>query len=406
MAACHCDLLAKVWVDFLPTGSSASSVAHPTPEVTSSPLRTLRAWSTEDRLRLLEALYGQSHEAIAVLDPQGFFIDQNEAHRRLVGYSDDELRGKTAALHVGANVCADLMRVVGQGRRFRQDVDARSKDGRELAIDLSAFAVHDQTGAVSAHVLLLADRKRAADELRRINEELEQRVKQRTLDLETAIRERESFSYSVSHDLRTPLRTIRGFATILREDYHDRLDAKAQQYLDFIQGATNRMAEIIDDLLTLSRITRSELRRRPVDLSRLAQSVADRLREENVGRDVHLAVTPGLEAEADPHLMQVVLENLFENAWKFTRRTARPTIEFGVEAVEGERRFFVRDNGAGFDMAYVERLFKPFQRLHSVREFEGNGIGLATVARIIERHGGRVAAQGLAGQGATFYFTL
>lgn len=223
---------------------------------------------------------------------------------------------------------------------------------------------------------------------------------------EAANRELEAFSYSVAHDLRAPLRSIDGFSQALLEDCADKLDEAGKQHLRYVRESAQEMAELIDGLLTLSRVTRSELRREPVDLAEVARSVATQLRRTAPERVVRTIVPAELVVEGDPRLLRLVLENLLGNAWKFTRKRASAQIELGTTAWNGGPAYFVRDNGAGFDMTYAAKLFGVFQRLHGVNEFEGSGIGLATVRRIIDRHGGRVWAEGEVDRGATFYFTL
>jgi PAS domain S-box-containing protein len=223
---------------------------------------------------------------------------------------------------------------------------------------------------------------------------------------EDANRELESFSYSVAHDLRTPLRAIDGFSLALAEDYGAQLDEEGRRYLVRVREAAQRMAELIDDLLTLSRVTRSELRRERVDLSALAYTVLSALQRLEPGRRVEVVIAPGLVTDADPQLAAIALDNLLGNAWKFTSKCSAARIELGQTSDEGAIAYFVRDNGAGFDMAYRDKLFGVFQRLHSETEYPGTGIGLATVARITQRHRGRIWADGLPGAGATFYFTL
>jgi signal transduction histidine kinase len=249
--------------------------------------------------------------------------------------------------------------------------------------------------------------KAARDEIAALNLNLEKRVAERTAALEASNKELESFSYSVSHDLRAPLRGIDGFATFLQIDYADKLDAQGKSYLQRVRAATRRMSNLIDDLLKLSRTTRSELRPRQVNLSELADTIAKDLQRTGPGRNATFTIAPDMMVEADPALLQVALENLMGNAWKFTGKRAEARIEVGRMAANGGSiAYFVRDNGAGFDMKYVDKLFGAFQRLHAITEFDGTGVGLANVQRIIARHGGKVWAEGVVDQGATFYFTL
>ena len=244
------------------------------------------------------------------------------------------------------------------------------------------------------------------EQLRRFSVELEQRVKDRTLQLEAANKELEAFSYSVSHDLRAPLRSIDGFSELLLRLYVQVLDATGQDYLKRVRAASKRMSRLIDDMLGLARLSRKELHVVPVDISEMALQVADDLMSREPDRVVDVTVAPGLLGEADAELLRSVFENLIGNAWKFTQKQAHALIEVGQQTSAQGKVYFVRDNGAGFDMSYADKLFGAFQRLHQTNEYPGTGVGLASVQRIIHRHGGRVWAEGVVGQGATFYFTL
>lgn len=252
----------------------------------------------------------------------------------------------------------------------------------------------------------VSDRKTAEGQIRELNESLERRVKERTRELENVNRELESFSYSVSHDLRAPLRAIDGFSSALVEDFGESLDPEALEYLSRVRKASKHMGALIDDLLKLSRVSRAEMKRQQIDLSNMVESIIVRCRQIEPDRNVEVNVEPGLKAFGDEVLVRAILENLIGNAWKFTSKTDAAEIRVGKRDHNGDEMFFVADNGAGFDIAYRDKLFSAFQRLHSPAEFEGTGIGLATVQRIVSRHGGSVDADGVVGKGATFYFSL
>lgn len=244
------------------------------------------------------------------------------------------------------------------------------------------------------------------EELNKYREHLEELVRERTIKLEASNKELEAFSFSASHDLRAPIRTIDGFSQALLEDYKDKLDMQGKNYLIRIRSATSHMIELIDDLLQLSRITRAEMNIEQINLTGIARSVIDELHKSQPERYVETRIADGLEETADSRLMRIVLENLMGNSWKFTGKKAHAVVEFGFMKNGDRKTYFIRDNGVGFDMAYADKLFAPFQRLHTDDEFPGTGIGLATVQRIIHRHEGRVWAEGQINKGATFYFTL
>ncbi len=270
--------------------------------------------------------------------------------------------------------------------------------------------IAEHLGVALQHAELLADlRSEIAErqEAQQRSQSLNQGLRQAVLELKAVNHELEAFSYSVSHDLRAPLRSIDGFSQALLEDYETQLDGPGQDFLRRIRAATQRMGNLIDDLLTLSRVTRSSIKLEAVNLSQLAHVIASDLQQSQPERRVELAIEPELSVLGDAHLLQVVLENLLNNAWKFTSKKPQCRIELGMMLqANGTPAYFVKDDGVGFDMAYVDKLFSPFQRLHGMQDFPGNGIGLATVQRIIHRHGGRVWAVGELGKGATFYFTL
>lgn len=272
---------------------------------------------------------------------------------------------------------------------------------RQIAAHLGIALQHGKLLAeLQAEVI---ERKQAQQAVQGLNQELQKTI----IELEVVNKELEAFSYSVSHDLRAPLRSIDGFSQALLEDYPDNLDLTGQDYLRRIRLATQRMGQLIDDLLKLSRVTRSEMHIESVNLSYLANKICTELQRNEPERQIELKIHTDLVAKGDIRLLQVLLDNLLNNAWKFTSKGTKAEIEFGEMSPKSDIPvYFVRDNGAGFEMTYANKLFAPFQRLHHMNEFPGNGIGLATVQRVVHRHGGRVWAEGTVEQGATFYFTL
>nr|WP_245635113.1 ATP-binding protein [Marinobacterium profundum] len=347
-------------------------------------------------------------------DARGNFVTDQPGWSAYTGQSAAQYLGKgwIQAIHpddrggvqsLWLKACEDLSPFATQLRLWH-DLDAGFRH-----INLNAVALKDTAGVLQQWIGVIEDiheQIQSTQEIRRLNSELEQRVEERTADLESANKELEAFSYSVSHDLRAPLRSIDGFSQALLEDYQSVLDATGQNYLARVRAAAQRMGILIDDLLKLSHVSRMDIARDMQDLSSIAAEVIQGLRESEPERRVKVQIEPGLQAYGDARLLRVVLENLLNNAWKYTGKCTKPLIEFGTQQINGSACFYVKDNGAGFDMTYASRLFSAFQRLHDSRDFSGSGIGLATVNRIISRHGGRIWAQAEPDKGAVFYFTL
>ena len=298
-----------------------------------------------------------------------------------------------------------------QERQTQSGVEAavQRADGSRCQILAYATPFHHESGrlegAMSA-VVDITERKRAEEKLRQLNEELERRVAGRTAELVEANKELDSFAHSVSHDLRAPLRAISGFGQFLSEECAGALDERGRGYLQRMMDSAARMGTLIDDLMQFAHASRAELSRLPVDLSALAQEVARDLQLADPKRAVKFICQPGLHAPGDLRLLRVVLVNLLGNAWKYTGKVLEPQVEFGRTSAGGESAFYIRDNGTGFDMRYADRLFGAFQRLHPMAEFDGTGVGLATVQRIVHRHSGRIWAEARVNEGATFQFTL
>jgi PAS domain S-box-containing protein len=342
----------------------------------------------------------------------GRVVYANDAACRIYGYTPEEMRALPSYLELAHPDDRDRIgrnhqrRLRGEQFENNYRISIVSKAGERREADLTAAYMPGPVPRVLVILVDATERVRAEMEIQRLNEQLEARVRERTAELQSANRELESFAYSISHDLRAPLRGIDGFGQLLLEEYGERLDEQGQGYLKRMRGAAQRMGTLIDDILELSRVTRKSMGREQVDLSRMAADILDNKAKSEPQRRVETAVAPGCTATGDAQLLRILLENLIENAWKYTRHATPARIEFGRELVDGESVFFVSDNGVGFDMKYAGRLFGPFQRLHKPEEFEGTGIGLASAARIVHRHGGRIWAEAEPDKGAVFRFTL
>jgi PAS domain S-box-containing protein len=392
---------------------------------------------------IAQAILNAATESVFLMDAEGQVIATNETTARRIGKNVADLVGSNMYDFLPPDLAASRRRQAGIV--FDELKPVRFEDERwGVWVENSIYPIFDPDGQVrrvaiygrditerkqaeeiiqKAHnelqrlltesdqsrralLSVAQDHKIAEDKIRKLNLELERRVQERTVQFEVANKELEAFAYSVSHDLRAPLRALDGFSKALLEDYQDQLDEQGKYYLLRIQEAAHRMGQLIEDLLNLSRVTRREMNLEPVDLSALTLQVVDELQPQAVGRKIEVDITPNLRARADRNLMKIALENLINNAYKFTGNQPQAHIQVGKVEQAGENVFFVRDNGAGFDMAYADKLFTPFQRLHSVQEFPGTGIGLVIVQRIIARHGGRLWPEAAVGQGATFYFTI
>lgn len=332
--------------------------------------------------------------------------DTTEWHSVLWGFIGITALLFVIILNIGLFVSFWMQRLVTRPITDLAEVTRRVGQERDTSLRAVKRGDDELGTLVDGFNTMLDEIAKSRAELHQLNEDLEKRVLERTAQLVAANHELETFSYSVSHDLRSPLRAIDGFSRILLDDYKTVLDDAGRGYLDRVRHAAQRMGLLIDDLLRLAHITRIEPSREIVNLSAIAQEIGKSLHDHDPQRHVRLELTPNLTTHGDPQLLRIALENLLGNAWKFTASRSESCIELGVKMADGAPTYFIRDNGAGFDMAYAGKLFSPFQRLHKAEEFAGTGIGLATVQRIIRKHGGRIWAEGTVGQGAAFYFTL
>jgi PAS domain S-box-containing protein len=351
----------------------------------------------------LDNLFNYANAPIIVWNPEFEITRFNHAFERLTGRTAEEVLGKKLDILFPDDSMEESMGFIRKaviGERWEVvEIPILHLDGTVRTVLWNSATIYAPDGKTAVATIAqgqdITQRKKAEEELR-----------QRTAELEMSNKELEAFSYSVSHDLRAPLRSMEGFSSALLEDYAPKLDDQGKQYLRYVQESSNLMAQLIDDLLKLSRVTRSDISYERVDLSDIAGKIMSELAKTESKRKVKVNIAADITAYGDRNLLRVALENLLGNAWKFCGKTASPCIEMGVVEHKGRQAYFIRDNGVGFDMAYVDKLFRPFQRLHKASEFAGTGIGLATVQRIIRRHGGEVWAESKVGEGATFYFTL
>jgi len=367
---------------------------------------------TEEQLRISFKEIGDlkaaldEHAIVAITDPQGKITYVNDKFCAISKYSREELLGQDHRVinsgHHPKEFIRDLWTTIGQGQVWHGEIKNKAKDGSFYWVDTTIVPFLNDLGKPRQYVAIRADiteSKAAEEKIRQMNVELEQRVAERTAELE-------AFSYSISHDLRAPVRAIGGFARMVQEDFADQLPPAAQQKLDRIHKNAMKMGQLIDGLLTFSRLSRQPLNKQSVATATIVQRVLEELQSEQANRCVNISVTELPDCQADPTLLQQVYSNLISNALKYSRRSEQAIIEIGASQQEGSCVYFVKDNGAGFEMEYAHKLFGVFQRLHRADEFEGTGVGLAIVQRIILRHGGRVWAEGKPNKGATFYFTL
>ncbi|VAX19992.1 diguanylate cyclase/phosphodiesterase (GGDEF & EAL domains) with PAS/PAC sensor(s) [hydrothermal vent metagenome] len=368
----------------------------------------------EHQKTMFESIFNGVADAIVFTDTKRRIVMLNPGFTRILGYSLQDIVGKETGVfyeswEVYKRLGEERFNLSAEEKLKPYVVNYRRKNGSLFPGETTGTIIKNRNGEIIGFIGVIRDiteRKRAEEELKRHRERLEEIVEERTNELSTVNKELEAFAYSVSHDLRAPLRGIDGFSKALLEDYADKVDDVGKDYLNRVSAATLKMSQLIDDLLTLSRVTRTQMMTEPVGLSELAHDVADDLRKEEPDRHIKISIEKGLIAQGDKRLLRIVLYNLISNSWKFTWKRLDASIEIGAARHDGKIVYFVRDNGVGFDMKYSGKLFGAFQRLHTLSEFPGTGIGLAIVQRIIHRHGGRVWAEAEVDKGAVFYLAL
>jgi PAS domain S-box-containing protein len=363
----------------------------------------------EESQAQLAAIVESSDDAIIGKTLDGIIFSWNSGAEKLYGYSPEEMKNHSISTLIPPNRPDEMPTILarikhGENIEHYETIRIR-KDGSIIYVSLTTSPIKDMAGniiGVSTIARDVTERKRTEEEIKKLDQELKYQIMQ----LEAANKELEAFSYSVSHDLRAPLRAIDGFSRVMLEDYVDKLDDEGKRYLNIIRSNTQKMGQLIDDLLVFSRLGRQEIRTSGIDMGKLAKAVSEELKLAVPERKLKFTINTLIPAQGDQAMIRQVFINLLSNAVKFTKPKERALIEVNVRSVGDENVYTVKDNGVGFDMQYVNKLFGVFQRLHSSEEFEGTGVGLAIVQRIIHRHGGRVWAEGKVNEGATFYFTL
>lgn len=356
-------------------------------------------------------LFEAAPDPLIAVDRKGIIEIANNATETMTGYQRRKLIGTDFSNYFTDPEKArnGFDETFAKGSILNEPLTVKHHSGHLTEVLCSANVYKNETGVIQGVFVAMRDitlRKKAQADLEKYHAQLEEMVSRRTAELEAVNKELETFSYTVSHDLRAPLRAIDGFSRTVIKKYSDNLPNEGLEYLERVRAASQRMAMMIDDILALSRVSRAEMSHTDVDLTAQANVVFNELTGADPDRKATVIIAPGLVANGDPGMINQILENLLTNAWKFTSHKAETKIQFGEKIVDAKKTYFIKDNGAGFDTAYEDMLFKPFQRLHSVEEFAGSGIGLATVQRLIHKHGGKIWAEGEVGIGATFYFTL